>query len=152
MIKQTECGKLKSNVKKCSTYIIGQTFSWRMCNWSLEVRFWGKKNFPGFKNLFLIYKDKIIWLYGLGEDKLRPSADINLQRSAYSRWGWDPSYNPATKRLGFNRIFLKRVLYKAVSSGAHQKTQTSLGIRNSLSSWRDHCSMSCFGKRLFVCV
>lgn len=27
MIKQTECGKLKSNVKKCSTYIIGHTFS-----------------------------------------------------------------------------------------------------------------------------
>lgn len=25
-IKQTECGKLKSSVKKCSTYIAGQTF------------------------------------------------------------------------------------------------------------------------------
>lgn len=44
-----------------------------------------KKAFPGSKNLFLIYKDKIVWLYGLGEDKLKPFGDINLQRSAYRR-------------------------------------------------------------------
>lgn len=75
------------------------------------------KNLPGFKNLFLIYKYKNIWSHGLGEAFCRyKSAEICLQQM---RMG---SFQPLSWDLG---EFPSRVLYKAVSSGASQKTQPS---------------------------
>lgn len=63
--------------------------------------------------MFLIDKDKVIWLYGLGKGKIRPFAGANVQRSAYSRGRWILlGYNPAIKCLRFSSIFLKRVLNK----------------------------------------
>lgn len=151
-LKQTECVKLKSNVKKYDTYIIGHIFSWRMCNWSLKVKFWGKK-VPRFKNLFSISLE--IRSFGYMEMGMTNLGLLQIQiyrdlLTAHED-GIFPGCNPASKHLGCNRIFPKRVLYKAVSSGAHQNTPISLGIRNSLSSWREHCSLSCFGKHLFLC-